>query len=108
MKPKKGEVVTIIKSAYRINFIKPCVTARGKKMAEAVLNVKRLDMEKSYRKLKEKYTGVKYSKDLGLIKITFDKKTLLLFDSGKISIRRAEDEKDVVETVEKIAGLIDS
>jgi TATA-box binding protein (TBP) (component of TFIID and TFIIIB) len=106
MKPKKGEVVTIIKPGYKINFIKPCVTERGKKMAEAFLNVKKLNMDMLFETAKKAFSSVKYSKELGLIRITFNKKAVLIFDSGKVVIRRAENERDVIETVEKIAGLI--
>ncbi|MFH1978442.1 MAG: hypothetical protein ABIJ92_03890 [Candidatus Aenigmatarchaeota archaeon] len=59
------------------------------------------DMEKE-----SKFSDVKYSPSLGLIKFKHGEKTVLLFSSGKIVIRKAVNEKDAVETVKVLSEIM--
>jgi len=86
---------------------KPCVTEKGKVMATARLD-KRIDIEEAYELLKKEFKEVKSSLKLGIIKINLPDKTVIVFNSGKISIRRAENENDAIQIVQKIAKVLEN
>lgn len=105
---EKGETVVLKSSDYTLTYLKPCVTERGKKLARV-----RMKVTPDLKSLKENLEGeaeeIGLSPDLGLLKFTFQGKKILMFRTGKVVIRKAEDRKDVMETVswlvEKIKGV---
>lgn len=101
----KGETFTISKPEYRVIFIKPCVSDRGKKTAEAFIKLK-IDIDRFYKSIKNIFNDVKYSKELGLIKINSGRETIFIFDSGKVIVRKAKSERDVIEIIETLVKTI--
>lgn len=103
----EGESLLIKSKDFELNFIKPCITERKKVLAEVKLRrgfrpeVLCEIMSKS--KL-AKYT--KCSEDLGIARIEWKGKTILVFASGEINIRRAEDKKDALETANFIKDIL--
>ncbi len=109
---EKGETVSIIrpKAKFKINYIKPC-TEKDKKIANAHISVEKpIDIAKLgeiFSKLSEGgFRNVKVLKNLGLVSFDFEEKSITLFEGGKILIKKAKNEKDVMRTVETISNLM--
>jgi len=104
----KGEESLLVKSRdYEISFIKPCTSSRKRLLAEV-----RLRRGFSPRDLcmileKARIGGtVKCSEDLGVARIEWKGKTVMVFASGEVSIRRAENKKDAIETANFIKDIL--
>jgi ArsR family metal-binding transcriptional regulator len=101
-----GELVTIIKKDMRIDFIKPCSLEKGKKMAKAMLKSRiTKEMFRSLEKA-EGFDEINYFPKLGLARLKKDKKIVIIIESGEISIRTAESEKDILDTLDKIIKIL--
>ncbi|MBU1135205.1 MAG: hypothetical protein KKG13_01660 [Nanoarchaeota archaeon] len=102
-----GESLLVKTKDYELNFIKPCITERKKVLAEVKLRrgfkpeVLCDIMSKS--KL-AKHT--KCSEDLGIARIEWEGKTILVFASGEINIRRADDKEDALKTANFIKDIL--
>ena len=84
---------------------KPCMTEDGKIIATARLG-KHIEISRSYELLRAKFADAKCSEKLGIIKINYMGKTVMVFRNGKISIRKAEDENDAIETIKKVTEVL--
>lgn len=84
---------------------KPCITEKDRIIASAILDMK-LDFDRICDLLKTEFRNVICSPKLGLVKINWEGKTILIFKSGKISIRKAENEDDAIRTLEKVSKVL--
>ena len=101
---KEGETVTILRQAYTINYIKPCTMEKGKKMARILLRkVPKGFLEKLDHSIFDEFN---FFPEMGLAKIRISRKHIMIFQTGEISIRAAENEKDVLETADLFASLL--
>lgn len=102
-----GESITIIRSkGYTLHYIKPCTMEKGKKMAKVRLENPPKNI---FQKLeKQQFDEMKPFPDLGVAKIRMNGKHIMVFQTGEISIRAAEDERDVLETAELLANILKS
>ena len=98
-----GESITIIRSkGYIITSIKPCTMEKGKKMAKIRLTKPPKDILK---RLERAGLGTVHT-DLGVARFTMKGKHVMVFESGEISIRAADDDADVLKTAEELADLL--
>jgi len=103
-----GEQITWENPNYRINFVKPCLTDKKKKMADAKL----IDFQMNAKDMCEllinsrQFDNVNFSENLGVARIEWMGKTITLFNTGEITIRSAENLEDVKNTVEKICSIL--
>jgi len=106
-KVKEGESFLVKSADYDINFIKPCVSDRKKFLAEVKL--KRKFAPKTLCEILEKSRLAKYTKcseDLGIARISLGQKNIIIFASGEISIRKANDKKDAIDTANFIKSVL--
>jgi TATA-box binding protein (TBP) (component of TFIID and TFIIIB) len=81
------------------------MVGKEKIMANAELEVK-ADFKKTYEALKARFKDVTCSMKLGVIKIKWKGKTIMVFRTGKISIREADSEDDAVRTFHTVSKAI--
>ncbi|MFQ5887614.1 MAG: (Fe-S)-binding protein [Candidatus Hydrothermarchaeales archaeon] len=102
----------------KVTYIRPCTTERGKVTATARFVppfVERKELKygfydpfvlcgllKSYRPFED----VKCSEKLGIARITYDGKSILLFGNGQIKVRKARDKEDVQATIDLISRIM--
>ena len=105
----KGETLTIskVREGYRLTYIKPCVTDKSRKMAEVMLGLgSPVDPEFMFSRLKAIYPDLGCSKELGLARIKNDGMTLMVFSNGRIIVREAKSEADILRHVTEIANAL--
>ena len=102
----RGESIIYIKPGYRLMYMLPCVKEKGKKMAEARINLK-IPPEKTFPILEKTFPETKLYPDLPAARIDWKDKEILIHteqEKGKnyaiVKITRALDKKDVIETTE--------
>jgi len=107
MKNDNGEEIILKTRGYKIDIIKPCTTDRKKKMAEGVIeklpNIK--DVSEVLVNSKQ-FDKVVFSPKLGVIKVRLGRKNIVIFDTGRVIIRYAENIDDVKNIIEKIYKII--
>ncbi len=103
-----GEEIEVKTPEYRINFIRPCLTDRKKKMADAKLLGMGIDPKDMVELLMNcrQFDNVSYSEKLGVARIEWQGKTIMVFNTGEITIRSAESIEDVKNTVERICSIL--
>jgi len=84
---------------------KPCITEKDRIIASAALDMKP-GFDKMCTLLKAEFQNITCSQKLGLVKINWNKKTIIIFKSGKISIRKAEDEDDAIKAIHKVSKAL--
>ncbi len=102
----KGETVIVIRpSRFRLRYIRPCMTDRQKRMAEVILNTGKMDPCSMCDILSSHFTSVGCSPELGIARVQEGEKIIMVFDSGKVVIRQARDEEDILMTAERLADI---
>lgn len=101
-----GESLTLKRKGYTLYYVRPCTMEKGKKMAK--IHLSRPPKDLFSRLEKAGFDEFKAFPKLGMAKIKLGRKQILVFKNGDISIRAAEDRKDVLETVEKIMNALKS
>lgn len=102
----------------RVTYIRPCTTERGKVTATARLGLA-LEEGPELRygfidpvlmcPLLERYGAfedVKCSPRLGIARIVYDGKSIMLFQNGKIKVRKARDKKDAMANIELMSKIL--
>ncbi|MBU0530063.1 MAG: hypothetical protein ABIH52_02295 [Candidatus Aenigmatarchaeota archaeon] len=88
-------------------YNKPCLNEDNKIMANAFIGEK-IDLERFEAETKDSgLTEPKLSKSLGVLNLKHKGKTIMIFDSGKISIRTADNEKDIIEATDIIIKILE-
>ncbi|MBI2674815.1 MAG: hypothetical protein HYX24_00015 [Candidatus Aenigmarchaeota archaeon] len=102
----KGETLIVIRHGFRLNYIKPCMTDRQKRMAEVILNNGRMDPYRMCDTLSKAFDNVRCSPEIGVARIKIGDMNIMVFDSGRIVIRQAADDAGIIQIAEKIAALL--
>jgi len=102
--------------SFGVTYIRPCVTDVGKVSAETHLagderGSESLSFLESSKlcwllNLSEVFTRVKCSENLGIAKMEFNGKTVVVSKGGRINIRTADDRKDALETTRIVVRAI--
>jgi len=102
---RTGESLTIKSRDYTLQYIRPCTMEKGKKMAK--LTIKKMPKD-FYQRLEQsdRLCEVKSFPDLGVSKIRLKGKHIMVFKSGEISIRAAENKEDVLKTCELLVNIL--
>ena len=90
-----------------IAYIRPCVTEVGKVMAEANLSFRKISKYGFFDPYVmceilnycQIFESIRCSPSLGFAKISYQGKTILLFQNGKINVRKAKDQEDALDTI---------
>lgn len=102
----EGETLILKSKSYDVQFIRPCETDKGKKMADIQLKIpKPWDMEELFSTLKDNFLSVKYSEKLGTAKAEYAGKVLIFNLEGKVTVQKAENEEDVAKTAAYLAEI---
>ena len=103
MSDVKGESVYHKTKDYCIHAIRPCRTDNKKIMGEAKLNLTEpLTIHEMRILLGRKFKKVQYAPHIRAARIDWKGKVIILFDSGEIYVREADNERDILETVQVI------
>lgn len=92
----EGESLTIIKNGiYRVSYVKPCTIDKNKKKAKIIL-------EKPPKNIMDrlKSIGAEVFTELGVAKIVINGKKITVLENGEVTINNADDEKDIVRTMD--------
>jgi len=84
----------------------PCVVDGSKVLLSANIG-KKIDLKKMEEHLKEsEIKELKISRLLGVLKGKHGEKSVMIFNSGKIQVRKANDEKDAMKTIDVISEAL--
>jgi TATA-box binding protein (TBP) (component of TFIID and TFIIIB) len=89
----------------KVILIQPCVTDRKKVMADVQLGVL-LDLSLLGKNPPKEFTDMRFSEKLGMAKFSYREKEILLFDNGRMRIKRAKNREDVLKTIDEIVNLL--
>lgn len=90
-------------SSYQIVITKPCTDAPKKFIAESAFGRKfRMDRLCS---LVKSIDGSKCSESLGVAKFEFKDKTLILYRSGRVDLRKITDKEEAQATMDELAAM---
>ncbi|MCS4542058.1 MAG: hypothetical protein HY929_07045 [Euryarchaeota archaeon] len=113
------EAKTKVVTEKGIAYFYPCISEGGKIMAEAIVRLPEYKFDTRYKYrffdpsvlctfLEDNplFDSVRCSQRLGMAKIDYDEKTIILFQNGKINVRRARDKEDAQETIRLVSKVI--
>jgi hypothetical protein len=86
--------------AYDIVITKPCTDAPGRFIAESTFG-RRFDMGRLCSLVKA-IDGAKCSESLGVARFDYRDKTLILYRSGRIDLRKVADEGDALSAMAEL------
>jgi ArsR family metal-binding transcriptional regulator len=90
--------------AYNIVITKPCTDAPGRFIAESAFG-RKFNMGKLCELVKP-IDGAKCSASLGVAKFDFKDKTLILYRSGRIDLRKVRDAEEAGATMAELEALL--
>lgn len=90
--------------AYNIVITKPCTDAPGRFIAESTFG-RRFNMGKLCSLVKA-IDGAKCSESLGVARFDYKDKTLILYRSGRIDLRKMKDIEDARTTMEELGSVL--
>ena len=105
----------MVSSRAAITYLRPCVTETGKISAETYLapsNEESADLAPAFfdsarlcwaLNSSEIFNRVKCSEKLGIAKADLNGKTIVISKSGRINVRRAENEEDALRTTRLVS-----
>jgi ArsR family metal-binding transcriptional regulator len=89
---------------YNIVITKPCTDAPKKYIAESSFGRKfRMDMLCG---LLKNVDGAKCSESLGVAKFDFKEKTLIIYRSGRVDLRKIADREEAQATMDELAAML--
>lgn len=100
---RRAHEITDMSVGYQITITRPCTDAPGRFIAESsfgrkfVMNVvchKVMDIQ-----------GAKCSESLGVAKFDYRSWTFILYSSGRVDIRKVENEDDARKAMSEVEGL---
>ena len=89
--------------AYEIVITRPCTDTPGRFIAESAFG-RKFDMGRLCALVKA-IAGAKCSENLGVARLDFKDKTLILYKSGRIDLRKVADEADAQATMAELEEL---
>ena len=92
-------------SPYQIVITKPCTDAPKKYIAESSFG-RKFHMDRLCGLLKS-IDGAKCSESLGVAKFDFKEKTLILYRSGRVDLRKIADKNDAQATMDELAAMLE-
>ncbi len=102
----RGETVEIRSKEFSISCVKPCGTEEGKVMAEAKLNIPKMGHKRMFELLRKRFPRVKQSSDIRAARLEWKGRVAIVFDSGEIYIRKAEDREDAIKIVKLLYDIL--
>lgn len=90
---------------YEIAMTRPCTDAPGKYIAESSFG-RKFAMSRLCDILKE-IEGVKCSESLGVAKFDYNGRTLILYRSGRVDLRKIADKQDAGETMSELEAMLE-
>lgn len=100
----RGQYVRVV-SPYQIVITKPCTDAPKKYIAESSFG-RKFRMDRLCGLLKS-VDGAKCSESLGVAKFDFKDKTLILYRSGRVDLRKIADKDEAQQTMDELAAMFD-
>lgn len=102
-KPERGEITTIIRPGYRIDYIRPC--GEGRKVAEGKVTFK-VRIDELLPLLEKKFQKVNHFPKLDMVRFELDGANVLLYQNGDLKIRKVKDVDEAVRAAEKIVSVL--
>lgn len=102
----KGETVAIRTREFSIRCVRPCGTEEGKIMAEARLNIPKIGHKRMFQLLRSRFPRVRQSSDIKAARLEWKGRVVIVFDTGEVYIRKAEDKEDAVRIVKLLSGIL--
>ncbi len=90
--------------AYEIVITRPCVDAPGRFIAESAFG-RRFNMSKLCE-LITPIAGAKCSESLGVAKFDYKEKTLILYRSGRVDLRKIENAEDARTAMKDLEAML--
>jgi len=101
----------------KVTLIRPCTTENGKVTATAQLILPTNDKELKYGFFDpfalcdvlnnyRSFDDIKCSEKMGIARIDYDGKSILVFGNGKIKVRKARDKEDVLASINLISKIM--
>jgi len=90
-------------------FLQPCITDGEKVMAELYLAAREVDygyLDPQFCEYVNLYFTAKCSQSLGIARIEYENKEILLSQTGKVVVRQAESEEEALETVDLVHQVV--
>ena len=107
MEERKGETILHKTKDYSINTIRPCATDTAKVTAEVKLSLpKPMTMDELKSHLKKQFKNMQFAPNIRAVRIDWEGKVIILFDSGEMYVREAKNERDILETVQLVDRII--
>lgn len=106
--PEKGEEITFLGKGYKVNYIKPCLTDKKNKIVEAKLLNLHVSLRRIYNILKKSglFDKLDISEKIGIVRAYKDSETITIFDAGRITFKKADNEKNVIDTINNLNRLL--
>jgi ArsR family metal-binding transcriptional regulator len=93
-------------AVYEVVITKPCTDAPGRFIAESTFG-RKFNMGKLCELVKS-VDGAKCSESLGVARFDFKDKTLILYRSGRIDLRKVKDAEEARATMVELEALLRS
>lgn len=91
-------------SDYPIVITRPCTDAPKRYIAESSFG-RRLDMQATCGKVKG-IEGAKCSESLGVAKFDYNDRTIILYRSGRVDLRKVKDAADAQAAMEELEHML--
>ncbi len=91
-------------SGYEVVITRPCTDAPGRFIAESAFG-RKFNMDKLCELVKS-VDGAKCSESLGVAKFDFKDKSLILYRSGRIDLRKVKDVEEARATMAELEALL--
>jgi ArsR family metal-binding transcriptional regulator len=91
---------------YKIRLARPCVDDPKKYVAESHLGCE-VDIERLCRVLETlPVRDVRCSPRLGVARFEFDERSVMIYQNGRVDLRRTTSAEDAEDTIERVVELI--
>ena len=101
-----GRDMSNILVAYDIVITRPCTDVPGRFIAESTFG-RKFEMGKLCALVKA-IEGAKCSESLGVARLDYKDKTLILYKSGRIDLRKVADEADAMAAMAELESMLAS
>lgn len=102
----KGETTAIKTKDFSLSCIRPCGTEGGKVMAEARLSIPKMENRRMFQLLRKRFPRVRQSSEIGAARLEWKGRAVIVFDTGEVYIRKAEDREDAIRIVKLLSETL--